>query len=571
MSLIKQIGYIAFEVSDLNIWEKFSTKVLGLVKSETTKDGFNLRIDQYQRRFFIEKGKADDVTAIGFEVEDEEALNNLQAQLNAADFEGVQGTPQEIKNRGVTNLIKYCDPSGVPLEFYYGAVLAETSFKSDLVEDGFVADQLGFGHVVVSCHNHQASQKFYLDTLGFKLSDTMHLKFGPKEFKITFTHVNKRHHSLAFSVPMPKKIHHFLVQCKNMDDVGLAYDRAIDMGLRITQQLGRHTNDNMFSFYAQTPSGFEFEFGADALEIDDKVWQPKEYNSGSVWGHRPPPKPVISQPTAPSKKLMPEGNFLSLKDGYRLHYHDQGKGHAVIFLHGSGQGASGWSNFKTNAPAFQKEGYRTIIPDLIGFGYSSKPEDIKYSLEFHLDSLKQLIDHLQLDKVTLVGNSLGGALSIKYALSFPDKVEKLILLAPGGIEPQDVYRRMPGLHAMFKVVLSESPMVPDDLKDILRLQLYDQTLLSDEILEERFQVAQTQPKSVWTTMQVPFMGDQIKNLQCPILLFWGEDDKFLPVSGAKVVKEQCPQSTNIILPECGHWVMAEHTKTFNQKSLDFLS
>lgn len=288
MSLVKQISYLAIEASDLAAWRVFATEVLGLTLSSETPSGFNLRLDRYQNRFFLTAGPSDDVTAIGFEVADEGDLMSLKARLEEAGTTVQWGSDALKSSRGVKNLICCQDPSGVPLEFSYGPALATTPFHSPKVPAGFLADDQGFGHVVISCKSQEADRAFYLDTLGFRLSDTMHLKFGPMEFQITFTHINPRHHSLAFSGPMPKKIHHFMLQARAIDEVGQAYDRARNHKVVITQELGRHANDKMFSFYAKTPSGFEFEYGADAIEIDDTIWVPAVYDRGSDWGHRRP-------------------------------------------------------------------------------------------------------------------------------------------------------------------------------------------------------------------------------------------------------------------------------------------
>ena len=192
-----------------------------------------------------------------------------------------------LAKRGVKKILKCVDPSGIPLEFYHTPNLSEKNYAGP-IKNGFVADDQGFGHVVVSCHDQDANSRFYLDILGFKLSDTIKLDFGRMKFNIIFTHINSRHHSLAFSSPMPKRIHHFMLQTRDIDEVGKAFDRARRHKIEISQELGRHSNDKMFSFYAKTPSGFEFEFGADAIEIDDSVWKPQVYTRGSDWGHHRP-------------------------------------------------------------------------------------------------------------------------------------------------------------------------------------------------------------------------------------------------------------------------------------------
>jgi len=129
---------------------------------------------------------------------------------------------------------------------------------------------------------------------------------------------------------------------------------------------------------------------------------------------------------------IPVGHFADIPEvagaPRRVHYHDLGKGEAVIFLHGAGAGASGYSNFKGNYPVFAQGGYRTIVPDLLGFGLSSKPDIPMYDLDFFVAGVKGLIDALGLNKVTLLGNSLGGAVALGYALAYPNEVDRLILM-----------------------------------------------------------------------------------------------------------------------------------------------
>ena len=111
---------------------------------------------------------------------------------------------------------------------------------------------------------------------------------------------------------------------------------------------------------------------------------------------------------------LPQGSYLDLSAGMRLHYHDLGDrdGPAVIFLQGSGPGASGWSNFQFNVPAFTQAGYRVVVPDLPGFGFSSKPTDAQYTLDYFRDYVGEMLDALGIERCALVGNSLGGAVSL---------------------------------------------------------------------------------------------------------------------------------------------------------------
>src|SRR5262245_41622928 len=121
-------------------------------------------------------------------------------------------------------------------------------------------------------------------------------------------------------------------------------------------------------------------------------------------------------------------------DGHRIHYHSAGKGAAVLFLHGSGPGASGYSNFKGNYPYFAESGFSAYVPDTLGFGGSSKPDDVDYSMSFLLEKLIRFLDRVGVERCAVVGNSHGGALAISLALAQPARVEKLVLMAPGGLE-----------------------------------------------------------------------------------------------------------------------------------------
>ncbi len=166
----------------------------------------------------------------------------------------------------------------------------------------FVTGEQGLGHVVMSANEPAKSERFYQDLLGFRLSDRIVCEFHGYPVDITFMHGGPRHHSVAIGGPQKKRIHHFMLEVAAMDDVGLGFDRAMRGGIRIMQTLGRHPNDRMFSFYAKTPSGFQFEYGWGARQVDDTTWQPTTYDHISEWGHHPPelvaPKP---RPTTEKK------------------------------------------------------------------------------------------------------------------------------------------------------------------------------------------------------------------------------------------------------------------------------
>ena len=270
-----------------------------------------------------------------------------------------------------------------------------------------------------------------------------------------------------------------------------------------------------------------------------------------------------------TNKAVPEGKYIDIGNEITLHYHEAGEGTPVIFVHGSGPGASGWSNFKGNYPIMADAGFRTFIPDLPGYGYSSKPKDAEYTLDFMVAALEGFVENLSLKDVILIGNSLGGAICIRFALNNPKLVQKLVLMAPGGLEAREVYMEMEGIQSMMRSFFSKKGITKEGMRKTFNLQLFNPDLITDEIINERYEIALTQPKTVISTMKVPNQSEEVHALSCPILGFWGMDDKFCPPSGAMTLSKACSNIRFILLSECGHWVMVEHADRFNHECIAF--
>jgi 4,5:9,10-diseco-3-hydroxy-5,9,17-trioxoandrosta-1(10),2-diene-4-oate hydrolase len=266
---------------------------------------------------------------------------------------------------------------------------------------------------------------------------------------------------------------------------------------------------------------------------------------------------------------LPEGRYAEIDGGLRVHYHDAGSGMPVVFVHGSGPGASGYSNFHGNYPHFVEQGFRAIVPDSLGFGFSSKP-DVDYEFEFVLSGLKQLLRSLGVSRCAVVGNSHGGAMAIQLALDEPELVEKLVLMAPGGLETRERYMEQRGIRSMFKAITAPDGITPDSLRKVLSLQLFDASLVTDALVAQRWQIAQLQPKRVLTSLRVPHLGPQLAQLRCPVLGFWGNEDQFCPVSGAAILSDNCLDSRVLRISRCGHWVMVEQKDLFNRAATEFL-
>jgi 4,5:9,10-diseco-3-hydroxy-5,9,17-trioxoandrosta-1(10),2-diene-4-oate hydrolase len=268
---------------------------------------------------------------------------------------------------------------------------------------------------------------------------------------------------------------------------------------------------------------------------------------------------------------VPEGKYVDVGGGITMHFHEAGSGEAgvVLFVHGSGPGASGWSNFKGNYPFLAEHGFRTIVPDTIGYGYSTKPEEGAYSLSDVAAQYKGLLDALGVERVAVVGNSQGGAIAITMALDYPELVERLVLMAPGGLEARETYMEMEGIKAMIRVLYKEG-ISKETMRKVFTLQLHDESKITDEIIEERYQVAMTQHKDNIARIRVANQEDRLSEIQCPVLCFWGANDKFCPPSGAAKIAERCATSRTMLISRCGHWVMVEYEKLFNDLTQRFL-
>ena len=269
--------------------------------------------------------------------------------------------------------------------------------------------------------------------------------------------------------------------------------------------------------------------------------------------------------------LLPQGHYADCANGYCMHYLDQGEGPVVVFLHGSGPGASGHSNFKGNYPVFVEQGYRCVVPDMVGFGYSDKPEDRDYPLDFFVECVKQTLDAAGVERCTVVGNSLGGAVAVGLALDYPELIEKLILMAPGGMSERDEYLAMPGMQKMFEIYMSEGGLTTDSMRELFETGLvHNPSQISDELLAERMHVMEMMNSQVMLTMDIPYLPERLGDLRCPVLVFWGGNDHMMPDSGLLATMNHCPNMKMIVLSECGHWAMVEHEDLFNRECLAFL-
>jgi 4,5:9,10-diseco-3-hydroxy-5,9,17-trioxoandrosta-1(10),2-diene-4-oate hydrolase len=265
----------------------------------------------------------------------------------------------------------------------------------------------------------------------------------------------------------------------------------------------------------------------------------------------------------------PFGRMHTVPSAHDMHVIEAGAGPAVVFIHGSGPGANAYSNFSLNYTTIAAAGYRVVLPDLIGFGYSSKPVGIDYTLDLFVTTCVELLDALDIKECVLVGNSLGGAVALKIAMNQPKRVRKLVLMAPGGIESREDYFKMPGIQKMVSGFVGEG-FDRAGLRRLLELLTFDPKFVTDELVEQRLNILQTQPKEVLGRMKVPDLSSELVRVRCPVLGFWGIEDQFCPASGYEKILRSVPRSRFIMYSRCGHWAMIERSEDFNHNVLDFL-
>ena len=294
MSGVASLAYLGLGVKNVDAWEKFATQILGLQSSGIADDGrLLLRMDENAYRFALHQDDSDDIAYAGWEVADAAGLRDVAERMRAIGIEAETASAEEAAARRVTEMIRFTDPNGMACEVFCGpSIQFEKPFHSPRAIGGFVTGQQGVGHIVVAAADIQKTLRFYSEGLGFRVSDTIDMKFGPMKVTMVFLHCNARHHTLALvPVPAPKRLHHFMLQLRSIDDVGATMYLVQDSGIEITSTLGRHTNDHMLSFYLRTPSGFEIEYGWGGREVDDATWHVQKHHAPSIWGHRRPSPP----------------------------------------------------------------------------------------------------------------------------------------------------------------------------------------------------------------------------------------------------------------------------------------
>lgn len=287
---IRGLGYVTVASTDLQRWQRYATDVLGMMV-EAGAERLLLKMDERPYRILVERADRDGFGACGWEVAGKAQFEQAIAELQAADVQVQRGNAAEAAARRVQALARFADPDGNRHELFWGPLQDFAPFVSPAGVSGFVTRELGMGHAVLPAPAFDRCLDFYERVMGFGLSDLMKVRFTPDpaepEKRIHFLHCNNaRHHSLAlFECPVPSGCVHLMVEVNTLDDVGRAQDRMLAHEVKLSATLGRHVNDEMTSFYMQTPAGFDLEYGCGGKVMDWTAHTPFESTVVSHWGH----------------------------------------------------------------------------------------------------------------------------------------------------------------------------------------------------------------------------------------------------------------------------------------------
>jgi biphenyl-2,3-diol 1,2-dioxygenase len=291
-----ELAYLVIETDKVDETAAVLADVVGLMPGADIGGSRTLRNDDRAQRLVLQPGTRNDAVAIGLDALSADGINALTGRLDALGYSVTVGSAGEAQARRVARLSSVMSPWGIQIELIVGQELAADPLDTPQVASGFLTDGMGLGHAVFFVGDLDEAHRFIVDGLGFRRSDS--LAFSPVpgiDIKGAFYHCNGRHHTIALiqpPFPAPQSFHHVMVEVNDRDDVGQAFDRAFSAGVPLPNGLGRHPNDQMFSFYLQTPAGFQVEVGYGGVVVDESWDADQVYGQISAWGHQPVSRPA---------------------------------------------------------------------------------------------------------------------------------------------------------------------------------------------------------------------------------------------------------------------------------------
>ncbi|WP_280308106.1 VOC family protein [Nocardia abscessus] len=287
------LGYVVVHSRRLADWRRFGALAIGMHVDELGADTLRFRLDDRACRFLIRRGTAEDVTALGWQVDDHETFDRILARVGGRGVPIEEGTAEQAASRGVERLWRFPGPKGIATEIFTTPVTTPEPLR--MISSGWVTGEAGMGHVAIVSREPESMRGYYDTVFDARLTDYIDENVAGLTMKIRFLRVNERHHSIAIANlrgvkidPIRTRVQHINIQSASLDDLLAAFGRVTDLGFRMAWSVGQHTNDRELSFYCVTPSGFELEVGWNPVVIGpelESTWEPSTYQGISIWGH----------------------------------------------------------------------------------------------------------------------------------------------------------------------------------------------------------------------------------------------------------------------------------------------
>ncbi len=250
-------------------------------------------------------------------------------------------------------------------------------------------------------------------------------------------------------------------------------------------------------------------------------------------------------------------------------FHEAGTGDPVLLLHGSGPGVSAWANWQHTIPALARE-FRVLAPDIVGYGATSRPEDVHYSLQTWTDHVLGFMDAIGIERTCVVGNSLGGRIALAMAEQHPDRIHRMVLMGAPGV----------GMYVTegLKALRSYQPS-PQNMRDLLTEYFaVDKSIITDELVRIRYE-ASAETFEAYRAMffdprhagnELGITEEQVRSIRTPSLLVHGREDKVVPPEVAWNMVRLLPDADLHVFAHCGHWTQIERAAEFNELVAAFL-
>jgi pimeloyl-ACP methyl ester carboxylesterase len=264
------------------------------------------------------------------------------------------------------------------------------------------------------------------------------------------------------------------------------------------------------------------------------------------------------------------GTFVTA-GGIATHYHDAGQGDPVVLLHGSGPGVSAWANWQHTIPALAQT-MRVLAFDLVGYGATERPGDIRYSLRSWTDHVWAFLDALGLDRVSVIGNSLGGRLALQMAEDDPGRLRRMVLMGSPGVgmtvteglkalrgyepSPENMRALLTGYFAVDKSIITD---------DLVRIR-YEASAAPGA--HEAYRLMYFDPRHDGSNLGIT--EEQARAVTVPALLVHGREDKVVPPEVSWTMLGLLPDADLHVFARCGHWTQIERADEFNALVADFL-